>query len=247
MADVFGFQGVRAVLNESPDRARTLYIQRGRRDARVNELIHLAKSNGIRFQSVESAWFHKRLEDVAHQGVLLDCHELSFKDESALFDTLPSYAPEPFILLLDEVTDPRNYGACLRTANAAGVHAVVVPKRNSAPLNAVALKTAQGGAEGLDLYAVTNLARVLNGLRDNGVWIIGADGDAQVNYTQVNATGALGVVMGNEGKGLRRLTKEKCDQLVQIPMLGQVESLNVSVATGVLLFEFLRQRIPANK
>lgn len=242
MTDVIGIQAVRAVLRESPERARTLFIQRGRRDARVNELITLAKAGGVRHQSVDSQWFRRRDDDAAHQGVLLDCHEMAMARESELFERLPSFGAEPLILVLDGVTDPRNFGACLRSASGAGVDAVIVPKRNSAPLSPVALKTAQGGAEDLFIVEVTNLARTLKALAELNVWIIGTDGEASMSYTEVDVSGGIAVVVGSEDKGLRRLTREHCDQLVSIPMRGSVSSLNVSVATGIVLFEVQRRR-----
>ncbi len=242
MTDVIGIQAVRAVLRDAPARGRTLYLQQGRRDARVNELIGLARAAGVRYQSVESAWFKRRVAEGAHQGVLLECHELAVADEKALSAAWSSFGSQPLILVLDGVTDPRNFGACLRTAAAAGVDAVVVPKRNSAPLSAVALKTAQGGAENLLIVAVSNLSRCLKQLQRKGVWVIGADGEAEQDYQHMDARGPLALVMGSEGRGLRRLTRENCDLLVKIPMSGNVSSLNVSVASGVLLFEILRQR-----
>ncbi len=242
MSDVFGIQAVRAVLRESSDRARCLYLLRGRRDARINELIDLAKSAGVRHQAVDNIWFRRRVQAAAHQGVILECHEIALTGEAEFYqnwDTLPT---APLILLLDGLTDPRNLGACLRTANAAGVDAVLLPKRKSAPLSAVALKTAQGGAEGLQIVEITNVARALKQLQQRTMWVIGADGDADTSYLDMDAKSGTVLVMGSEGKGLRRLTKENCDQLVQIPMRGHVSSLNVSVATGVLLFEVCRQR-----
>ena len=163
-------------------------------------------------------------------------------DEQALKDQWPALGETPLLLVLDGITDPRNLGACLRTANAVGVDAVIWPKRNSAPLSPVAMKTAQGGAEGLFIVQVTNLARCLSWLRDQGVWILGADAEGEALWQSVDARPATALVMGSEGDGLRRLTRTLCDQLVSIPMVGSVESLNVSVATGVLLFEVLRQR-----
>ena len=246
MSDVIGIQAVRAVLRESPQRARNLFVMRGRRDARVNELITLARAAGVRHQSVDGQWFRRRAADQAHQGVLLECHELALAAEQTLFDHWDSFGPAPFLLVLDGVTDPGNFGACLRSANAAGVDAVIVPKRNSAPLSPVALKTAQGGAEDLLIVEVTNLARFLDTLAERRVWIVGADGEAPTAYTEVDASGPLALVMGSEGKGLRRLTKVHCDQLVHIPMQGSVSSLNVSVASGVILFEMVRQRALAS-
>ena len=242
MDEVIGIQAARALLRENAQRGRCLYIQRGRRDARMNELISMAKDAGVRFQVVDDAWFRRRAADLKHQGVLLECHAQELADEQALKTAWPNFGERPLVLVLDGVTDPRNLGACLRTANAAGVDAVILPKRNSAPLSAVALKTAQGGAEDLFIVQVTNLARCLTWLREQGVWLLGADGDGDQVWHAMDSSVPLGLVMGSEAKGLRRLTRSLCDQLVSIPMLGAVESLNVAVATGVLLFEVVRQR-----
>ena len=242
MDEVIGIQAARALLRENAQRGRCLYIQRGRRDARMNELISMAKDAGVRFQVVDDAWFRRRAADLKHQGVLLECHARELADEQALKTAWPNFGTRPLVLVLDGVTDPRNLGACLRTANAAGVDAVILPKRNSAPLSAVALKTAQGGAEDLFIVQVTNLSRCLTWLREQGVWLLGADGDGDQVWHAMDSSVPLGLVMGSEGKGLRRLTRSLCDQLVSIPMLGAVESLNVAVATGVLLFEVVRQR-----
>lgn len=242
VSDVIGIQAVRAVLNESVPRARSLFVLRGRRDARINELIGLARAAGVRHQVMDSQFFKRRVGDTAHQGVLLECHELSLASEQDLFARWEGLGAKPVLLILDGVTDPRNLGACLRCANGAGVDAVILPKRRSAPLSAVALKAAQGGAEDLFIVEVTNLARALKALQARGVWVVGADGDAASSYTEMDGVGAIAVVVGSEGKGLRRLTKERCDQLVQIPMQGRVASLNVSVATGIVLFEIQRQR-----
>jgi 23S rRNA (guanosine2251-2'-O)-methyltransferase len=148
----------------------------------------------------------------------------------------------PLILVLDGITDPHNFGACLRSADAAGVDAVIVPKDKSAPLNATVRKVACGAAETVPVYAVTNLARSLAALKDRGIWLAGLAGEGAVSLTQQDLTGPLGIVMGSEGEGLRRLTRDACDYLVSIPMAGSVSSLNVSVATGVTLFEAVRQR-----
>ncbi len=242
MSDVFGIQAVRAVLNDNPGRARSLFVQRGRRDARTNELIALAKAAGVRFQAKEAGWFRQRAGEAAHQGALLECHDLELADEATLTARWDELGAAPLLLVLDGVTDPRNLGACLRSANGAGVDVVILPKRKSAPLSPVALKTAQGGAEELMIVEVTNLARTLKALKARGVWVIGADGEAELLYSELGASGPTALVMGSEGKGMRRLTRELCDQLVKIPMRGAVSSLNVSVATGVLLYEIQRQR-----
>lgn len=246
MSDVIGIQAVRAVLSEAPERGRCLHILHGRRDSRINELIGMARSNGVRFQTVQLPFFAKRLDrdiDAAHQGVLLECRELLTHNETELLAHVASLAQPALILLLDGLTDPRNLGACLRSANASGVDAVVVPKRQSAPLNALALKTAQGGAESLFIAEVTNLARTIKALKTHGVWVVGADSDSDQHYTAPDLAVSTAIVMGSEGDGLRRLTRDLCDYLVAIPMLGAVASLNVSVACGILLFEARRQRM----
>lgn len=246
MSDVLGIQAVRAVLRESPGLARNLFILHGRRDARVNELIDMAKREGVRHQSMDNAWFRRRAGDVAHQGVLLECAERALAKEPELMSHLSGLSHDALILVLDGVTDPRNFGACLRSASGAGVDAVIVPKRNSAPLSPVTLKTAQGAVEDLLIVEVTNLARTLKSLAQMGIWIVGTDDEADMVYSDFDAHCALAVVMGSEGKGLRRLTKDLCDQLVNIPMAGSVASLNVSVATGIVLYEVVRQRKTAN-
>ncbi len=241
MSYAVGFQAVREVLTRNPERVRTLHYARGRQDARVQELIALAKEAGVRFEAVDRGWLDGRVEG-KHQGVAAYCHALELTDESA-FETLFASFPSPKLLLvLDGVSDPRNLGACLRSANAAGVQAVLWPERNSAPVNELVLKTAAGGAESLCLVGVKNLARRLEWLKDQGVWLIGTDEDGAPAWSDVDLTGDVAIVMGSEGKGLRRLTKDSCDIVCHLPMAGTVDSLNVSVATGVLLYEAVRQR-----
>ena len=242
MDEVIGIQAVRAALRDTPSLARNLYLTKGRRDARFNELIGMARESGVRYQTVEEAWFKRRDIEGAHQGVLLECHARQLADEQTLQQRWPELGPTPLVLVLDNITDPRNFGACLRTANAAGVDVVIVPKRNSAPLSAVAMKTAQGGAEDLFIVQVTNLARTLTWLKEQGVWLFGADADGDEVWQSLDSVTATALVMGSEGRGLRRLTRSLCDRLVSIPMLGKVESLNVSVASGILLYEAVRQR-----
>ncbi len=238
---VYGVHAVTGVLTHNPGRVRVLYLQRGRHDLRLNDILELARDVGVRFDLVDRRRLDQ-LSDGPHQGVVAQCHGLALSSESefaSAFDDLPR---PRLLLLLDGVTDPRNLGACLRTASAAGVQAVLLPKRRSAPLNAVALKTAAGGAEGLMLVQVTNVARRLNWLSEQGVWVIGGTTDADVGWSDTQYDADVAVVMGSEDKGLRPLTAKSCDQLVSIPMTGTVASLNVSVATGVLLFEAVRQR-----
>ncbi len=241
MSYAAGFHAVREVLQGHPERVRTVYYARGRRDARVQEVIALAKAANVRFEAVDRSWLDGRVEG-KHQGVAAYCHALSIADEKA-FEAAFAALPQPRLLLvLDGVSDPRNLGACLRSANAAGAQAVIWPERNSAPVNELALKTAAGGAENLLLVSAKNLARRLSWLQEQGVWLVGADERGEVDWCDVDFSGDIAVVMGSEGSGLRRLTREACDVLCRIPMLGSVESLNVSVATGVMLYEAVRQR-----
>jgi len=244
MTDVYGIHAVAAVLQSSPGRVRVVHVQRGRQDPRVQNLIEQAKTARIRVAFVDKRWLD-RMTDGAHQGVAADCHELALADEATLVAAWQEMPTPRLLLILDEVADPRNLGACLRSAKAAGVHAVVLPKRRSAPLNAAALKTAAGAAEGLFIVEVSNLARRLAWLQDQGVWLIGAASEAQVPWTDAAMTSDVSLVIGGEEKGLRVLTRKYCDQLVQIPLTGDVESLNVSVATGIMLFEAVRQRAVA--
>lgn len=242
MSQVYGIHAVAALLEEDPGRVRAVHVQRGRRDARMVDLVETARSRGIRVDSADRAWLDRRCPGGSHQGVLADCHALAPVDEKT-FESCWDELPAPHLLLvLDGVTDPRNLGACLRSANAAGVQAVLLPKRRSAPLNDAALKAAAGGAEGLMLVEVSNLARRLEWLKDQGVWLIGADGAAERSWSEADFAVSCAVVVGSEGDGMRALTAKLCDVLVSIPMAGRVSSLNVSVAAGILLFEAVRQR-----
>lgn len=241
MSQVYGVHAVAALLERDPERVRVLHVQRGRRDRRMAELVAAARERGIRVELAERAWLDRRAQG-RHQGVLADCQALAPADEKTLERLWPDL-PEPRLLLvLDGVTDPRNLGACLRSANAAGVQAVLLPRRRSAPLNEAALKTAAGGAEGLVLVEVANLARRLEWLKERGVWVVGADGEAETLWSEADFRASCAIVLGSEGEGMRALTRKLCDQTVRIPMSGSVASLNVSVAAGILLFEAVRQR-----
>lgn len=240
MSEIFGLHAVASALETAPERIRVLYVQKGR-DRRRDALVGKAREAGIRVEFVERAWLDHRAEG-AHQGLLAQSQALGLADEKAFEAAWMGLEAPRLVLALDGVQDPRNLGACLRSAGAAGVQAVLLPKRNSAPVNAAALKTAAGVAERLLLVSVTNLARRLEWLASNGAWIVGAAGDAEAAYYDADFSGDTVLVMGGEEKGLKRLTREKCDQLARIPMAAGVESLNVSVATGILLFEAVRQR-----
>jgi len=242
LSEVFGIHAVEAVLASAPERVRVLYLQKGRRDERLAQLIERARAAGVRVEFSE----RRRLDRLAsgpHQGAVAVCHERALTDERELEALWPSLPSPRLLLILDGVQDPRNLGACLRSAAAAGVQAVLLPRRRSAPLSAVALKTAAGGAERLVIVEVANLARRLEWLKAAGVWLTGAAGDAAVLWSEADLTGDVGLVLGGEEAGLRALTRSHCDQLVRIPMAAGMESLNVSVAAGVLLFEVVRQRL----
>lgn len=240
---IFGIHTVEALLSTNPQNILLLYIQQGRHDQRIQQMINLAMKQGVAVQEITRQKLDELLPHMRHQGVVARCLNPIQFAESDIPVILDSLAIPPFLLILDGVQDPHNLGACLRTANAAGIHLVIAPKDDSVGVTAVVRKVACGAAEITPFIQVTNLARTLGELKDRGIWFFGATGDAKTSLFQSDLTGAIGLVLGAEGKGLRRLTKELCDHLIAIPMVGSVESLNVSVATGICLFEAVRQRI----
>jgi 23S rRNA (guanosine2251-2'-O)-methyltransferase len=241
---VYGLHAVRAVIDRAPERLLELWMAEPRHDARSRDLKERAQAAGLKVQRVGNESLAKLAGDVAHQGVVAAVRPLKPWDEEALMASVRA-VPEPVLLVLDGVTDPHNLGACLRTADAAGVRAVILPKDRSAGVDAVVRKVAAGAAEFVPTVAVTNLARALSRLKENGVWVVGMDGEAEQTLYAADLNRPLALVLGAEGLGLRRLTRDSCDFLVRIPMAGQVESLNVSVAAGVALFEAARQRTAA--
>jgi 23S rRNA (guanosine2251-2'-O)-methyltransferase len=239
---VYGLHAVGAILEAAPQRVLELWLKEPRSDARMLDIKKLAQTAGVRLQIVGVEVFAKFVGDVAHQGVMAAIRPQAPWNDEQLMAGLEALAEPPFVLVLDGVTDPHNLGACLRTARAAGVHAVVIPKDRSAGLDGVARKVAAGAAEFVPVAAVTNLARTLDQLKQRQIWVVGADASAEQGLYAANLRGALAMVLGAEGAGMRRLTRERCDFLVRIPMAGEAESLNVSVAAGVILFEARRQR-----
>ncbi|GBO89978.1 23S rRNA (guanosine(2251)-2'-O)-methyltransferase RlmB [Marinobacter salsuginis] len=239
---VFGWHAVEAVLKREPERLQQVWIQTGRQDKRVKSIADTLDSLGVRWKVVHRRELDERVSGV-HQGIVAAVSESREWTEDDLLAQLAGSDKSPFLLVLDGVTDPHNLGACMRTADAVGVQAVIVPKDKSASLTPVARKVACGAAETVPFVRVTNLARFLRSLQDQGVWLIGTAGEAKATLYQADFKGPVALVMGAEGKGMRRLTREHCDQLINIPMLGHVDSLNVSVATGVCLYEALRQRL----
>ncbi len=237
---IHGFHAVTARIRQQADSVLELYVDTQRRDPRVRDLLKLAESNGVRVVPVDT----KRLDGMAgnarHQGIAARVN--AAQKVRHLDDVLDTLTEPALLLVLDGVQDPHNLGACLRSADAFGIHAVIAPKDRAVGLNATVEKVACGAAETVPYITVTNLARTLRELKERDIWVVGADSEATTDLYEFRHDGAIAWVLGAEGEGLRRLTKETCDQLVRIPMLGSVESLNVSVSAGVCLFESRRQR-----
>jgi len=240
---VFGIHAATNVLKRSSERVREMYVQQGRDDERLQELFSLAKKNGISVQVVKKTFLDDKAQG-NHQGIALRVKPVQVKGENELLRQIDALEEPAFLLILDTITDPHNLGACLRTADAAGVHAVIAPKDKAVGITSTVSKVACGAAETIPFYQVTNLARALKELQERGIWLYGTAGEASESVYKTDLKGPIAIVMGAEGKGLRRLTREACDHLIHIPMQGDVSSLNVSVATGVCLFEALRQRLP---
>lgn len=239
---VFGLHAVRSLLERNPARISLLLVLETRNDERMDEVLRLADKANVPVRRVARQELDELVPGVSHQGVLAETGGAPGLGEHELPAFVESLGRPPFLLILDSVQDPHNLGACLRSADAAGIDAVIIPKDKSAPLNATVRKVACGAAETIPVVRVTNLARTLRALRDAGVWIYGAAGEAETTLYDTDLSGPLALVLGGEGKGLRRLTREHCDGLLSIPLAGSVSSLNVSVATGICLFEAQRQR-----
>ena len=238
---IYGIHAVEALLRHHPKRVKQVWLAEGRSDPRVQTLITLADENRVPVGNAERREMDVWVEGV-HQGVVADVSPSQVWGEAMLNELLDRTEGAPLILVLDGVTDPHNLGACLRTADAAGALAVIVPKDKSATLTPTVRKVACGAAEVIPLVAVTNLAATLKKLQQRGLWIVGTAGEAEQELYEQDLTGPTIMIMGAEGKGMRRLTREHCDELISIPMAGSVSSLNVSVATGICLFEAVRQR-----
>jgi 23S rRNA (guanosine2251-2'-O)-methyltransferase len=240
---IYGFHAVESVLKRDPKRVLQLWLQDDRRDKRIQSIEALAHNQGVDVRRVA----RHQLDDTVdgrHQGTVarVAAREQDLVLDEMGLESLLGSVTNPLLLVLDGVTDPHNFGACLRSADAAGVAAVVIPKNNSADLSPVAIKVACGAAETVPIARVTNLARTLARVKSAGLWVVGTSGDTNESLYQQDLSGPIALVMGAEGDGMRRLTMEHCDFLVALPMMGSVSSLNVSVATGVCLFEALRQR-----
>lgn len=240
---IYGFHAVTARLRQDASALREIYFDAARHDPRMRALLDLARSKGARVIEADAA----RLDGIArggrHQGVAARVEAASRAAD--LDEVLEGLREPPLLLVLDGVQDPHNLGACLRSADAFGVHAVIAPRDRACGINATVEKVACGAAETVPFFAVTNLARTLREIKERGIWTVGTAGEAEGNLYTARLAGPLAWVLGAEGEGLRRLTRETCDELVAIPMQGTVESVNVSVAAGICLFESRRQRFAA--
>lgn len=240
---IYGIHAVKAFLDNAPERLIEVLVSKGREDKRLNALLNELYRLGISVQQTNRKTLDNKAKREVHQGIIAKIMPQKELNENDLAMILAQKS-QPFLLILDGVTDPHNLGACLRTADAAGVDAVIVPKDKSAPLTPTARKVANGAAETVPLIRVTNLARTMRELQEHhNIWIVGTAGEADSGIYSAKLTGAIALVMGAEGDGMRRLTREHCDQLISIPMAGSVSSLNVSVATGICLFEIVRQKL----
>ena len=240
--NIFGFHSIESILINKPELVLKVLIQNGRKDKRVIELINNLDSQKITYSSTDRANLDKISKGEIHQGVISEIILPPILNEDSLVNSIAAFDQKVMILMLDSVQDPRNLGACLRSANAAGVTHVVVNKDGSAPINSLVHRTSAGALNSLQIFHVTNLSRTIKQIKKRDIWVVGLDGGTQSSLYDVNLKGSIAIVVGSEGKGIRPLIKKTCDQLVSIPMSGNVESLNVSVATAVTLFEIKRQR-----
>lgn len=239
---IYGVHAIRFMLERHPERVVTVRLAERRDDPRIREIEELARKNSRPVKRVDAQTLKQQLGEVAHQGVVAEIVPLPPWTEDELFEALQK-ARNPLILVLDGVQDPHNLGACLRTADACGALAVIVPKDRAAQINATVRKVAVGAAETTPVIPVTNLVRTLKVLKDAGLWVVGADAEGPRLAHEVDLTGGIVLALGSEGSGLRHLTRQTCDWMVRLPQLGSVESLNVSVAAGMLLYEAVRQRM----
>lgn len=240
---IFGLHAVQALLNNQPERITRLSVSKDRSDKKIDAIVTQARQKGIAIETLPRQELDRMSNDGNHQGVIAHCKAARVYSESDLPHLLDNLDQPACVLVLDSVQDPHNLGACFRAADAAGVNLIIAPKDKSASITPIVSKVACGATETVPFVQVTNLVRALEVLKELGIWIYGAAGEATQTLYQTDLKGPVAIVMGAEGEGLRRLTREHCDVLLKIPMLGSVSSLNVSVATGVFLFEVVRQRM----
>lgn len=242
---IFGFHAVTARIRHDAASVEEIYVDAARHDRRMLDLLKAAKDANVRIIQADDQRLSSMVGTRRHQGVVARADQVSLARN--LDELLDAIVGPPLLLILDGITDPHNLGACLRVADGAGAHAVIAPKDRAVGLNATAAKVASGAAETVPYITVTNLARTMRELKERDVWLIGTTDDADKGLYEADFTGAAALVMGSEGEGMRRLTRETCDVLVSIPMFGAVESLNVSVASGICLFEARRQRLASGQ
>jgi 23S rRNA (guanosine2251-2'-O)-methyltransferase len=240
---LFGLHSVQAALDYSPKKIHKAWVDSGRQDKRLTQAVDDLLALGIEPEKVDKKRLDRLADNNNHQGIVIEVEMPGELSESDLKTAVESLSETALFLVLDNVQDPHNLGACLRTADATGVHGVIITKDNATGITPTVCKVASGAAETVPVYQVTNLSRTLRWLKGEGLWIMGAAGETAQTAYKTDFTVPMALVVGAEGKGLRRLTKEQCDVLVSVPMLGQVDSLNLSVATGVLLYEAVRQRL----
>lgn len=245
LTHLFGIHAVQAALDYSPQKIRRAWIDSQRLDARLKPVIDELMALGLQPEKTERKKLDRMAEGKNHQGIVVAVELPAMRGEDQLKQDVEALTQTPFYLVLDQVQDPHNLGACLRTADAVGVHGIIVTKDNAAGITPTVCKVASGAAETVPVYQVTNLARVLRWLKEQNIWVMGAAGEADQTVYDMKLDMPLALVMGTEGSGMRHLTRQHCDFLVKIPMVGQVESLNVSVAAGVLLYEIFRQKLTA--
>ena len=236
---IYGIHAVEAAIRNQPENVLQVFIQQGRNDSRIKTLLSIAQNSGVSIQSISNDKLKEKCPKARHQGVVAEIRRS--KSSNVSLDELLE-KESVLLLILDEVQDPHNIGACLRTADAIGVDAVVVSKNRSPALTPVIRNVASGAAETVPYIMVSNLARAIEKIKASNVWVMGTSGDAGQTIYDTEVNQRLALVMGSEGKGMRRLTREACDELISIPMQGSVESLNISVATAVCLYEVRRQQ-----
>ena len=244
---LFGLHSVQAALDYSPKKIHKAWVDSGRQDKRLGQAVDDLLALGIEPEKVDRKRLDRLADGSNHQGIVIEVEMPGELSESILKTVVENLSETALFLVLDNVQDPHNLGACLRTADATGVHGVIITKDNATGITPTVCKVASGAAETVPVYQVTNLSRTLRWLKGEGLWIMGAAGETAQTVYKTDFTVPMALVIGAEGKGLRRLTREQCDVLVSLPMLGQVDSLNLSVATGVLLYEAVRQRLLAVK
>jgi len=239
---IFGIHSVQAAYDFSADKIKHIWVDNQRQDKRLLPLLKQLQGLSLNIEKADRKRLDKLTDGKNHQGIVAEVELPGVHSEEELKHIVTSMEGMPFFLVLDQVQDPHNLGACLRSADAAGVHGIIITKDNSATITPTVCKVASGAAETVPVYQVTNLARTLRWLKEQNIWIVGSTGDTEQSIFNADLKMPLAIVMGTEGTGMRRLTQEQCDFLVKIPMVGQVESLNVSVAAGIMIYETFKQR-----